>query len=185
MYKQFFQIYHFIDEFKETDLVKLDSKISLIYRNYNQKININLIKKIKDFCKKTNREFYLAGNVRLAYKLNLDGAYIPSFNNSIKHNYYNKKLKFKIIGSAHNIKEIIVKQKQRVEYIFVSPLFKITKSKNFLGIYKFLKLKKFSNKKIIALGGIDKKNIRKLNILECAGFAAISHIRQLYKKNGS
>ena len=48
-------------------------------------------------------------NVGLAYKLGLDGAYIPSFNNCMKHNQYNKRQKFTVIGSAHNVKEIIIK----------------------------------------------------------------------------
>tara|TARA_B100000780_G_C21123647_1_gene455442 strand:- start:1512 stop:2060 length:549 start_codon:yes stop_codon:yes gene_type:complete len=182
MYKQFNQIYHFIDEFKETDLSKLDSKISIIYRNYKTKIDITLVKRIRHFCKKENRKFYLANNVGLAYKLNLDGAYIPSFNSSTKHIRCNRRLGFSIIGSAHNIKQIIVKQKQKAEYIFISPLFKTKKNKDFLGLYKFLKLKQFSQTKIIPLGGINKKNIKTLNLLECTGFAAISFIKKIYGK---
>ena len=185
MYKQFGQIYHFIDEFKEADLLKLDSKISLIYRNYNKKIDILLIKEIKQFCRKKNRKFFLANNVGLAYKLGLDGAYIPSFNNCMKHNQYNKRQKFTVIGSAHNVKEIIIKQKQKVEYIFISSLFKKKKNKKFLGLYKFLLLKRFSQKKTIALGGINNNNIKKLNLLNCSGFAAISLLKEIYKKNES
>ena len=64
MYKQFDQIYHFIDEFKEADLSKLDSKITLIYRNYKEKIDTLLVEKIKQFCKKTNRKFYLANDIK-------------------------------------------------------------------------------------------------------------------------
>jgi len=93
MYKEFNEIYHFIDEFKESDLVKLNSKISLIFRNYDKNTDITLIKKIKNFCKKTRRKFYLANETRLAYKLDLDGVYIPSFNKSINHNNFSKKKK--------------------------------------------------------------------------------------------
>ena len=46
MYKNFNETYHFINKFKEDDLIKLHNKISLIYRNYEEKININIIKKI-------------------------------------------------------------------------------------------------------------------------------------------
>ena len=60
MFKKFNEIYHFIDEFKEADLNKLDSKISLIYRNYEKKVDVSLIKKIKNYCKKKNKKFYLA-----------------------------------------------------------------------------------------------------------------------------
>ena len=170
MYKQFNEIYHFIDKFKESDLTKLNSKISLIFRT---------------FCKKTKRNFYLANNFELAYKLKLNGAYIPSFNKSLRHNCYNKRLDFKIVGSAHNLKEIIIKEKQNVQDIFISPLFKTTKYKNYLGLYRFIKLRKLSKKKIVPLGGINKKNIKMLKILESSDFAAISYINNICNKNES
>ena len=37
MHKNFNETYHFIDKFKEADLIKLNLKISLIYRNYEKK----------------------------------------------------------------------------------------------------------------------------------------------------
>tara|TARA_B100000767_G_scaffold255839_1_gene262375 strand:- start:4645 stop:5187 length:543 start_codon:yes stop_codon:yes gene_type:complete len=178
MYKQFNEIYHFISKFKESDLNKLNSNISLIYRNYDQKVDKIFIKEIHKYCKKTNRKLYLANNFNLAYSLGLDGAYIPSFNKSMNHNFYNKRLNFKIIGSAHNIKEIIIKEKQNVEYIFISPLFKTKKYKSHLGLYKFINLKKISKKKIVPLGGINKINIKMLKILNCNDFAAISFINK-------
>ena len=64
MYKQFDQIYHFIDEFKEADLSKLDSKIALIYRNYKEKIDTLLVENTKQFCKRTDRKFYLANDIK-------------------------------------------------------------------------------------------------------------------------
>ena len=39
----------------------------------------NLLIKIRDFCKKNRRKFYLSNNVKLALKFNLDGSYLPSF----------------------------------------------------------------------------------------------------------
>ena len=124
MYKNFNETYHFIDKFKEDDLIKLHNKISLIYRNYEKKININIIKKIKDFCKRTNRKFYLANEIKLAVSLNLDGAYIPSFNKDFRHNSYITKTNFKLIGSAHNLNEIRIKDcklvKTRQKHSFYS-----------------------------------------------------------------
>ncbi len=180
MFKKFNEIYHFIHEFKEADLEKLDSKISLIYRNYEKKINISLIKKIKNFCKKTNRKFYLANNTQLGYNLNLDGIYIPSFNKDYKHNSFRRRKKFKILGSAHNIKEILIKEKQNVDNIFISPIFENQKQKKNLGIYRFLILKKLTKQKVIALGGINKSTIKKLGVTNCDGFASISLIKTLY-----
>ena len=183
MYKEFNQIYHFIEEFKENELINLNSKISIIYRNYKKKPDISLIKKVKFFCRKTNRKFYLANEFKLALHLNLDGVYIPSFNKSFYSNNFSKRKNFKIIGSAHNINEIKIKEKQKVEDIFVSPLFKINKRKNYLGIYKFISLKKLTKKKLIPLGGINKYNIKKLKLINSYGFASISFIKKITNKN--
>ena len=109
----------------------------------------------------------------MALKLNLDGAYIPSFNYSIKHLAFSFKKNFLIIGSAHNIKEIKTKEIQRVSKIFISSLFK--KNKNYLGINKFKKISTLTNIKVVALGGISKKNINKLKLLNTSEFAGISY----------
>ncbi len=139
-------------------------------------ININLIIKIRNFCKNDRRNFYLANDIKLALKLNLDGAYFPSFNKDLKHLNYTIPKKFIIIGSAHNLKEIRIKEKQNVSQIFISSIFK--KNKNYLGFYKFKKLSKITNKNIIALGGINNKNLKMMNLLNIKGYAAIN----LFKK---
>ena len=88
------------------------------------------------------------------------------------HLAYSYKKKFSIIGSAHNIKEIKTKEKQRVEEIFISSLFK--KNRNFLGINKYKLLANLTKKKVIALGGISRNNIKKLKLLKHSNFAGIS-----------
>jgi len=183
MYKEFNRIYHFIEEFKENELINLDSKISIIYRNYKKKLDISLIKKIKFFCRNSKRKFYLANEFKLALHLNLDGVYIPSFNKSFYSNNFSKRKNFQIIGSAHNIHEIKIKERQKVENIFVSPLFEIDKKKKYLGIYRFISLKKITEKKLIALGGINKFNVKKLKLITSYGFASISFIKMINNKN--
>ena len=103
----------------------------------------------------------------------MDGVYIPSFNNSTSHLSYSYKKKFDIIGSAHNLKEIRIKEKQKISKIFISSLFKL--NKNFLGINKFKILTNLTTKKTVALGGISKKNINKLKLLRNSDFAGISY----------
>ncbi len=178
MFKEFKEIYHFINKFKENDLINLDKRISIIFRNYEEKMDIHMLKKIKNYCKKNNRKFYLANNVKLAISLDIDGVYIPSFNHNIRHNSYSIKKKFRIIGSAHNQQQIFIKEKQCADTIFLSPIFKM-KQKKYIGIYKFLKLKNLTKKKVIALGGINHKNIKKLKMINCYGFASISLINTL------
>ena len=138
--------YYFINKFDTNNIDKQDKQTSIIYRNYSSEIiDKTLILKIKRYCKKKSIKFYLSNNIKLAIKLDLDGAYIPAFNNNLKHLAYSYKKKFKIIGSAHNLKEIRIKEDQGVEKIFLSSLFK--KNKNFLGINRFKLLSKITKKK--------------------------------------
>ena len=180
MKHSFPKIYHFIDDFKEKDIEYLPRNIALIYRNYEKKPSKLLITKIKNYCKKRKIKFYLANNYKMAINLDLDGVYLPSFNKQIISNIFYKRKNFLILGSAHNIQEIIIKQKQGCKLIFLAPVFKVNKRNYFLGINNFNKLS--INKKInfIALGGINNLNIKKINLLNCYGFAGISWI----KKNG-
>ena len=154
------------------NLNKLNKNVSVIYRKYTGNINEKEIINIKNVCKKQKRKFFISNNIELAVRLSLDGVYLPSFNKSFKHNVYKTKKNFQIIGSAHNIKEIREKEAQGVEIIFIASLFK--KKKTWLGINRFNLLSKCTNRKVIALGGISKQNIRKINMLSISGFAGIS-----------
>ena len=165
--------YYFINKFDKDNINKQDKQTIVIYRNYSEKkIDESLLLKIKYYCKKKGIKLYLSNNVKLSIKLDLDGVYIPSFNKSFNHLSYSKKTRLDIIGSAHNLKEIRIKEKQGVSKIFLSSLFK--KNKNFLGIYKIKLLSKKTYKKIVVLGGVSKQNLKKLQILGNPDFAGIS-----------
>ena len=168
--------YYFINDFDTKNIDKQIKQTVLIYRNYStKKINESLILRIKNYCKKNKKKFYLSNNIKLAIKLNLDGVYIPSFYKSTNYLSYSFKKDFQIIGSAHNLKEIKTKELQNVNKIFISSLFK--KNKNFLGINKFKLLSKLTKTKVVALGGISKKNIKLLRLTNCSGFAGISYFK--------
>ena len=166
--------YYFINKFETNNIDKLDRGTNVIFRDYNSKLlDKALILKIKKYCKKKGIKFYLSNDIKLANKLNLDGAYIPSFDKNTKHLAFSFRKNFDIVGSAHNLKEIKIKEKQKVNRIFLSSLFK--KNKNFLGINKFKLLSKLTDKKIVALGGVSKNNLKKLKILDQLEFAGISY----------
>ena len=166
--------YYFINKFDTNIIDKQDKRTTIIYRNYDSKtIDQNLILKLKKYCKKNKIKFYLSNHIKLAIKLNLDGAYIPSFNKSTKHLAFSLKKNFKIIGSAHGIKQIRTKETQNVNRIFISSIFK--KNKNYLGINKFKLISKLTKKKVVALGGISKENLRRLRLLNNSEFAGISY----------
>ena len=175
MHKKIPSIFTFISSFEKEEILNLDKNIGIIFRNYREKVEKKTILKLREFCKINKRKFYLANDAKLAFNLNLDGVYIPAFNNIFCANKYNFKKDFLILGSAHNVTEIKVKEKQGAEVIFLSPLFKTKNYKNELGIIKFNMISKISKKKIIALGGINKKNIKKLKITNAYGFSGISY----------
>tara|TARA_B100001769_G_C21795792_1_gene433558 strand:- start:83 stop:622 length:540 start_codon:yes stop_codon:yes gene_type:complete len=178
MHKFKYKKYYFINEY-DTNLIKdVDKSINIIYRNYDEKIDLKKILNLKNFCKKRGTKLFLSNNVKLAISLQLDGVYLPSFNNEMKHLSYNFKKNFKIIGSAHSLKEIKIKEIQGAKIIFLSSLFK--KNKNYLGVNKFKLLTKLSKTKLIALGGLDLQNIKKLYLLNVKGFAGIT----IFKKKG-
>ena len=172
MHKKLPKIYCFINSFDKNLINNLNSNIALIYRNYNKKINLNLLNDFKEFCKIKKRKFFLSNNINLALKLNLDGAYIPSFNNDLKHCNYINKVNFILLGSAHNLKELRIKERQCVDAIFLASLF--NKKKTYLGFNKFRNLSKLTKLKVVALGGIKKSNLKKINLLNVYGFAGIS-----------
>ena len=86
---------------------------------------------------------------------------------------------FILIGSAHNLKEIRIKEKQTVSEIFISSIFK--KNKNYLGLSKFKEISKYSSKRVVALGGISERNLNLIKLTNSIGFAGISYF---IKKKG-
>ena len=175
MHNNFFKKYYFIDKFEKSNIDKLDNKTTIIYRNYKKNYEIGEIIFIKNYCKKKNIKFLISNNIKLSIQLNLDGAYLPSFNKDFDHLGYHFKKDFCLIGSAHNLKEIRVKEKQKVDKIFLSSIFK--KNGNYLGINRFNLISKLTNKEIIALGGISTKNKKLINLTRSAGFAGISFFK--------
>lgn len=176
MHNKILNKYYFINKFDQSHIDKQDKETTIIYRNYNQETDKKLILRLKNYCKKKGNKFLLSNNIKLAVNLDLDGAYIPSFNKDKKHLSYSFKKNFIILGSAHNVYEMRTKELQNVKAIFLSSVFK--KNKNYLGIYKFKLLSLLSKKSFIALGGISSNNLKRLNLINCLGFAGISFFEQ-------
>jgi thiamine-phosphate pyrophosphorylase len=166
--------YYFISNFDTNNINQQNKKTIIIYRNYSsKKIDKTKILKLRNYCKKKGLKFYLSNDIKLAINLNLDGVYIPSFNKKFDHLSYYYRKNFEIIGSAHNLKEIRLKELQKVNKIFLSSLFK--KNKNFLGINRFRHLSNLTKKNIVVLGGVSKKNVKLLKLVNCKEFAGISY----------
>ena len=176
-----FKIYCFVDEFNLSALCHLGKSINVIYRNYNNINHLENILKLKKYCKNTKHKFYLSNNIKLSIKLGLNGIYIPSFNKKINYvQSYSLPKNFRIIGSAHNINEVNLKLRQQCAEIFLSPIYKVYKSKKFLGVTKFNLLSLNIKANFIALGGVNENNYKMIKLTKAKGFASISWV----KKNG-
>ena len=165
--------YYFINKFDNTHLINLNKNISFIWRNKDKETHLKTLTKLRDFCKENHRKFYISNDIKLAIRVKADGVYIPSTNKNLNFKSIKFKKEFKILGSAHNFKEVKIKELQDVDEIFLSPLFKSKKNPQ-LNIYKYLNLRKVTFMKDVSLGGINNKKIKKLRLIKPFGFAGIS-----------
>lgn len=168
--------YFYIDNIKSfnLNLIKKNLNITIIYRNNSKKkepISKILIFRKKLISKKIN--FYVANNLKLAKKCKADGLYISAYN---KRFYKN----IKVIGGAHNFKEIYLKNKQGCKTIILSRLFNVNKKtkKNFFGVLKFNLIYQKYKINIVPLGGINEKSLLKLKLLKTNGLAILSELKK-------
>ena len=132
-------------------------------------------KKIKKICKKYKVKFLINDDPYLAKKLNADGCHLGQKDTDIIT--ARKILGKKIIGvTCHNSISLAKKAlDQKANYLafgaFYSSKTKKVKYKANISVLK--KIKKITNKPIVAIGGINNKNYKNL-LLNNANFLAIS-----------
>jgi thiamine monophosphate synthase len=180
MHKNIPSLYIFLDQYNSSVFKNNITNLGIIYRNYNNTKNEIELSKIAKACKRKRYQLFVSNDIKLVTKYKANGIYIPSFNKSRKFlNLENKNIV--MLGSAHNQIQIQNKILQKCAAIFLAPAFKVNKSKNFLGLYKFNLLSRKNRVKIFALGGINEKNLKKLQLFTIQGFGSIS---LLQKKTG-
>ena len=164
--------------FKSLELVFKSKKVSFFQlRLKNEKLSKKIIisKKVIKICRKYNVKFLVNDDPILALKVNADGCHLGQKDMGITK--AKKILKNKIIGiTCHN--SISLAKKALVNganYIAVGAFYKTkTKKVKFRAKLSILgKIKKLSDNPIVAIGGINEKNYRKL-LLNKANFLAIS-----------
>ena len=164
--------------FKSLELVFKSKKVSffqLRLKNEKPSKKILFSKKIIKICRKYDVKFLVNDDPILALKVNADGCHLGQKDMSIIK--AKKILKNKIIGiTCHN--SISLAKKALVNganYIAVGAFYKTkTKKVKFRAKLSILgKIKKLSDNPIVAIGGINEKNYKKL-LLNKANFLAIS-----------
>ena len=145
------------------------------FKNYSFKKNVLIGKRIKKICRKLKIKFLVNDNPLLAKKINADGCHLGQKDMNLLE--ARKLLGKKIIGvTCHNsLKLAKIAIKDGADYVafgaFFSTKTKKVKYKANIRILKKLKMSK--NIPIVAIGGINNLNFKKL-LLNNADFLAIS-----------
>ena len=164
--------------FKSLELIFKSKKVSFFQlRLKNERFSKKILfsKKIIKICRKYSVKFLVNDDPILALKVNADGCHLGQKDMSIIK--AKKILKNKIIGiTCHNSIRLAKKALMNgANYIAVGAFYKTkTKKVKFRAKLSILrKIKKLSDNPIVAIGGINEKNYRKL-LLNKANFLAIS-----------
>ena len=160
-----------------TEILKLNkvSFFQLRLKRFSFQKKITIGKKIKKICKKYKIKFLINDDVLLAKKLNADGCHLGQKDVDLIE--AKKLLKKKIIGiTCHNSIKLAKKAIDgKADYLAFGAFFisstKKTKYKANLNLLK--KIKKITKTPIVAIGGINSYNYKKL-LLNKANFLAIS-----------
>ena len=136
---------------------------------------INIGKKIKKICKRFNVKLIINDNPFLAKKINADGCHIGQSDSTVLA--ARKILKNKIVGvTCHNSKKLIKKAMiDKVDYIALGAFYSTkTKKVKYRAKIKLIKeAKNITKIPIVAIGGINLNNYKKLLLIK-ANFLAIS-----------
>jgi thiamine-phosphate pyrophosphorylase len=172
--KIFYKYYVFLEQINkliEENLLKFND-INIIINVNNNKNSLDNEINIINFAKKNKIPFLFKNNIRKCIKYNSDGIFIDSINKeTIKTTLFKKD--FLIIGAAHNQLEYYFKKRQNCKIIALSPIFynpKFSKNKT-LGPMKFNLITQIWDADLCALGGINKTNIKKVNVTRASAIA--------------
>jgi len=164
--------------YRHLNLVLKSNKVKffqLRLKKENIKKKLTIAKKIVKICKKNKVKFIVNDDPYLASKVNADGCHLGQKDMNVIE--AKKILKDKIIGvTCHNSIKLAKKASLTgANYIALGAFFK-TKTKKVIfktNINTLIKIKKSVNLPVVAIGGINEKNYKKL-LLNKADFLAIS-----------
>ena len=172
--------YLMIDSAQNFDLdqIKLKNKF-IIIMTLLQNSKDNQIIEFRNKCRAKKIKFFIKNNLKSVVKYKADGLYISAHNKNLRLNQIIN-LNTDIIGSAHNIKELNIKTKQKCNKIIFSRLFKThyKEKKTFLGLVKFNLISRVINKELIPLGGIRENNLQLTRLANSKGFCILSEVKK-------
>ena len=128
----------------EDNLLRYKDKSIIIYNNKDS-INEKELINLRKFCKNKNIKFYIINDLKFAFRHKADGLIITSDNKKPIYNFNKRIVK---IGIVHTQKEYYEKKQHLISLNW--------------------------NIKILALGGINKENLKKIRLTKSIGIGAIT-----------
>ena len=159
--------------------IKIRNKFNIIYRNNSNIENISKLKRFSKICRKLGIKLFIANKTDRMIKVNADGLYISAYNDNFRLSSL-RCSKYKLIGSAHNTKELNLKVAQGCSQFIYSRLFKVNNplKKGFMGVVKFNLFKLSRKENLVPLGGINLTNLNKMKMVKSSSFALFSEVKK-------
>jgi len=135
---------------------------------------------LRDYLEQIPTKFYkkivIHSHYKLAKEFNLKGIHLTEKARTLKR--INSSLK--IISTSFHTTAAILKSRRKYEYVFLSPVFDSISKQGYKGNFDLEDLKLFLKRKknVIALGGINNKNIEVVKQVGFSGVAVIGTIWQ-------
>ena len=149
--------------------------VQLRLKNANDKSFLKKAIKLKKLCKKHNVLFIINDRIAIAMKIKADGLHLGQKDLDIKK--AKKSFKGMIGISCNTLKEAKKAEKQGASYIGLGAVFKTNSKDNakVIGLEKFKKISQKISIPIVAIGGININNAKKV-LRYADGIAVISAI---------
>ena len=188
-----FSKWFFFDPFDKKSILTfflLNRNTGVIFFN-NSKKDVKKFKlKIRsyaDLCKQKRIPFLIHNSIELAIKYNALGTftYLNFFDKSVQFrlSFLKRPKTLEMFTVAHNVKEILISERNSFDSIFISPVYNTFSYKNKVALkpVKFISLCHKSKLKNHALGGITKKKFSRIKNKKLFGFGAITYFKEYFR----
>lgn len=159
-------------------LLRLPAGSGFIFRHYEHSNRETMARTLLRLCRKRRIVFLLAGDWRMALRIDADGAHFPQGLAHQARAIRRVKPDAMVTVAAHGLRSMHRAHQFGADAILLSPVFATQSHPGAatLGPVRFAKLTRGARAPVIALGGIHANNARRLRGSGAAGIAGISGI---------
>ena len=168
------------DEARDADPFPLINSLpkgaGLIFRHYAHPARTDLACRVVTACRKSSLKCLIAGDPEIARKSGADGLHLPEYQLTWARYPAFRPQNWLITGAAHSAFSLHRAEALNLDAVLLSPVFPTASHPGgkALGLMNFMKLCRTSSIPVIALGGVQAHQARRLKLAGAAGLAGIS-----------